>query len=188
MFMKSDAEKLRNRLMEFTAPRYETIPNFDLYMDQVILYINKSLAPLNFNAKEKILTRSMINNYVKNSIVKPPEKKKYKSYHIVYLMVVCILKRCYSLKEIQNLISIYSNIEDSNSFNRDFNKFMSVFEVCLHEVLKKGSCSNSFFEEPTKEQQLMINVITTVVYKLYAELAIIEMEEEVSDHPMSIKE
>lgn len=179
--MKNEAEKLRNQLMEFTAPRYETIPNFDLYMDQVILYINKSLAPLNFNSKEKILTRSMVNNYVKNSIVKPPEKKKYKSYHIVYLMVVCILKRCYSLKEIQNLISIYSNIEDSNSFNRDFNKFMSVFEVYLHEVLQKGYCTSSFFEHPTKEQQLMINVIITVVYKIYAELAIIEMDEDLNE-------
>jgi hypothetical protein len=175
--MNKKTEDIFNGLLNFEAPRFETIPNFDLYMDQVILYINEVLEPLNFETDTKTITSSMVNNYVKNSIVKPPVKKHYKTYHVVYLFVVCILKRCYSLREIQQLIQVYSNIEDKGTFSRDFNKFMYVFEATLKEVIQTGVCTQQFFESPSEEQQLMINVILTIVNKIYAEYKLLCFEE-----------
>ena len=80
----------------------------------------------------------MVNNYVKNSIVDPPVKKHYTSKHLAYLMVVCILKRCYTLSEIANLIDIQAKIPGSN-YKAAYDKFSTYFEIYLHEVMKKGN-------------------------------------------------
>lgn len=167
--MQKNYKQIRKELLDYKAPRFEDLPDFDLYMDQVLIYINKALDALNFEEEEKTITSSMVNNYVKNSIVKPPVRKHYKSYHLAYLLIVCIMKRCYSLKEIQQLIQIYSNLEESSTFQYDFNKFMSVFEAILKEVVQTGHSSQTFFEEPSQEQTLMVDVITTIVYKIYSE-------------------
>ena len=54
-----------NKFQDFHMPRYDEIPDIDLYMDQLLAYIDKVLGPLFVNQQEKILTTSMVNNYVK---------------------------------------------------------------------------------------------------------------------------
>ena len=71
-------EEIHKSLISFKLPRWKDLPDFDIYMDQVIFYINQELSPLFF--EEKVITSNMVNNYVKNSIVKPPIKKHYKRY------------------------------------------------------------------------------------------------------------
>ena len=60
----------------FSYPEWDEIPNIDLYLDQVLLYVNKVCSPISL-AKEKGLTASMVNNYVKHGYISKPEKKKY---------------------------------------------------------------------------------------------------------------
>lgn len=77
-------------IQKIHIPRWEELPNFPLYIDQVVSYIEDNLGILFYD--EKIITNSMINNYVKHGIVNPPVKKKYNRIHIAYFIVVCILK------------------------------------------------------------------------------------------------
>jgi hypothetical protein len=131
----------------------------------------------------------MINNYVKNSIVKPPVKKHYKNYHLAYLYVVILLKQCYSLSEVSTLIRIYSDLENPERISRDFNSFSRVFTAMLHEVMEKGEITNTYYENPTWQQTLMINALRTVVSRIYTSFVItgynaraaIESETEVSE-------
>lgn len=161
--------------MELHVPRWEELPDLDLYMDQVLNYINGKLEALQPEDKKPILTSSMVNNYVKTSIVKPPVKKHYKRYHLAFLFVVVLMKWCYSLTEISDLISIYSDVQDPERVAQDYNKFVSVFESCLQEVFASGGVTQSYFEDPTMAQLLMSNVIRAVCCKIYVQAQIEEL-------------
>lgn len=163
-------------LENYRAPRWEDFPTVDLYMDQVISLLSRWLEPLSQSGKPAV-TASMINNYVKHSIVRPPEKKHYKPYHLGYLYVVFVLKQCFSLQEISALIQIYSDIENKERIGRDFNSFASMFEESLHEVMKTGNITYDSFEEPTWQQQLMRASIRTIAYRLYTAARIEQTKE-----------
>ena len=87
-------------------PRWNELPEIDLYLDQVVNYLEKHLGQYNVNEEDKIITKTMINNYVKLGIMPAPEKKKYSREHIAYLIVICVLKQIYSISDIGKLISL----------------------------------------------------------------------------------
>ena len=73
-------------------------------MDQVIGYVEQCLSPFRIHEKEKIITSSMVNNYVKQGLISPPVKKKYSQGHIAYIMIICIIKQILSISEICDYI------------------------------------------------------------------------------------
>ena len=91
------------RLLELHLPRYGEIPRIDLYMDQLVGFLEETLAPL-YQPDEKIITRSMVNNYVKQGVLAAATGKKYTRAHVAYLVVICTLKQTFSLSEIDLLI------------------------------------------------------------------------------------
>lgn len=93
----------------FKLPRFNEIPNIDLYMDQLIAYVENVLSPLFDKEKEKPLTTSMVNNYVKQGVIPPTYKKKYSRVHIAYLIAICLLKQIYSITELSHLISVQNS-------------------------------------------------------------------------------
>lgn len=93
-------------LINFHCPRYNELPNIDLYMEQVIKYIDDNLKTLYCYDDEKVLTSAMVNNYVKQKIVEAPNKKHYTKDHLAYLILVCILKKVISLPEICKLLNM----------------------------------------------------------------------------------
>ena len=96
-------------MKKYSFPRWNELPEIDLYMDQILTYLTDHLSCISFS-EEKIVTSSMINNYVKAGLVNPPVKKHYSRTHIAYFMAVMIMKKCYSLKEIDALITIQTHM------------------------------------------------------------------------------
>ena len=93
---------------KFHLPRWKEIPEIDLYIDQVVSLLENYLANYIANDNEKgehIITKTMINNYVKHGVVKSPVNKKYSREHIAYLFVIFVLKQIYSMEEIKKLIT-----------------------------------------------------------------------------------
>lgn len=70
----------------------EDIPNIDLYMDQVTTLMDSGLSSSKRYEEDKILTKTMINNYAKNNLLPPPDKKKYSREHILILTFIYYLK------------------------------------------------------------------------------------------------
>lgn len=97
---------LAREMCAFHCPRWHELPALDLYMDQVLTILQQTLAPLACSQDETLVTRAMINNYVKQQIVSPPVKKLYTRKHVAYLIVVCLLKRVLNLHELCDLIAI----------------------------------------------------------------------------------
>ena len=90
--------------LTFSYPKWEELPNIDLYLDQVLLYVNQVCAP-SFSQKEKGLTASMVNNYVKHGYLTKPEKKKYQRHQIARLIAITTLKSVFSIQEIAQTLN-----------------------------------------------------------------------------------
>lgn len=85
-----------------TVP-WERMPEIDLYMDQVITYLDKQFSLFQRNENAKLLTSSMINNYVKNGLLPRPDHKKYSRDHLAGLIIICMLKQVISIPDISAL-------------------------------------------------------------------------------------
>ncbi len=92
-------------LKQYRLPAWDEIPDFGLYMEQVIMLLQKHLDYLPPELKEEqIITAAAINNYVRKGIMPKPEKKKYYRIHIAYLILICTLKQTLSITTLQKLI------------------------------------------------------------------------------------
>ncbi len=83
----------------------EDIPNIDLYMDQVTTFMDKQLEATRRYPDDKILTKTMINNYTKNNLLPPPDKKKYSKEHLLTLIFIYYFKGILSISDIQHLLN-----------------------------------------------------------------------------------
>ena len=83
----------------------EDLPNIDLYMDQVTTFMDEHLSDVKRYEDDKILTKTMINNYTKNDLLPPPVKKKYSKEHIYVLTFIYYLKNILSISDIQKLLN-----------------------------------------------------------------------------------
>ena len=92
-------------LDQYRLPKWEEIPNFGLYMEQVVILIKEYLDYLPPELQEdQIITPATINNYVRKKVMPEPVKKKYYRTHIAYLIMICTLKQCLSIAMLQSLI------------------------------------------------------------------------------------
>ena len=87
-FLREVLDKLQK--IDYVKP--EELPNIDLYMDQVTTFMDSQLASTKRHEDDKILTKTMINNYAKNNLLPPPAKKKYSKEHILALLFIYYFK------------------------------------------------------------------------------------------------
>ena len=151
-------------IMKIHIPRWNELPEIDLYLDQVVGYLEKYLEQYNANKEDKIITKTMINNYVKLGVMPAPEKKKYSREHIAYLIVICVLKQVYCISDIGKLISLTIQSFD---INKAYNRFCANLEVSIKNVFSRKEFPN--VEKMTEEQYLLKNVVQSVADKLYVE-------------------
>lgn len=108
----------------FSYPKWEEIPNIDLYLDQVLLYVNQVCAPISPD-KEKGLTASMVNNYVKHGYLTKPDKKKYQRKQIARLIAITTLKSVFSIQEIAQTLNTLQTQANSDQLYDAFVDYMN---------------------------------------------------------------
>lgn len=159
-----------SNIADFHIPRWNELPNLDLYLDQLVCLLEQYLS--NYiknndekNKEEKIITKTMINNYVKHNIIKAPIKKKYSKEHIAYLFVVCILKQVYSINDIAELINLALK---TVSIEKAYDQFCVELEKAINTTFagEKYDVKNSI----TKEQYILQNVVQSFANKLYVKM------------------
>ena len=91
----------RRQLESLRPSDWDTLPDFPLYMDQVLSYMERQTIRLD---ESDALTASMVNNYTKNGLVPRAEGKKYNREHLAYLTFICILKQVMSSRDMDLLI------------------------------------------------------------------------------------
>ena len=108
----------------FSYPKWEEIPNIDLYLDQVLLYVNQVCAPISPD-KDKGLTASMVNNYVKHGYLTKPDKKKYQRKQIARLIAITTLKSVFSIQEIAQTLNTLQSQASSDQLYDAFVDYMN---------------------------------------------------------------
>ena len=107
--MNKDNQEFVNSLLQRLAKlnyiKPGDVPNIDLYMDQVTTFMDENLSDVKRYEDDKILTKTMINNYTKNDLLPPPVKKKYSKEHIYVLTFIYYLKNILSISDIQKLLN-----------------------------------------------------------------------------------
>ncbi|HFI0941875.1 TPA: DUF1836 domain-containing protein [Streptococcus suis] len=98
--------------MKQTLPYWHELPDLDLYLDQVLLYVNQTTTSSEL-LEQKSLTASMINNYVKHKQLEKPIKKKYQKQQVARLIALTILKNVFSIQEISQTLNLL--LQSSNS-------------------------------------------------------------------------
>lgn len=107
------------QLTNHSLPSWDNLPDIELYMDQVISLIEKYLKIyIKVTNSDKLITRSMINNYVKLEIIPSPNKKKYSKVHLAYLLILCTLKQTLNMATIQKIMPVDMTEEEvMNTYN-----------------------------------------------------------------------
>lgn len=162
------------------------IPNVDLYMDQVTTFINKHLkATSRYPGEDKILTKTMINNYAKNDLLPPPVKKKYTKEHMVLLIFIYYSKGLLSITDIQSMLEPltekFFDSEGEVNMCTIFDELFSKEEV-LRESLKKDiedkytKSLETFKNVPDDDVELLrlFSFIFMLGYDVYAKKLLVE--------------
>ncbi len=106
--MKIDTNDILNSILDSLDHvdyiRPEEIPNIDLYMDQVTTFMDEHFSSTKRYSEDKILTKTMINNYTKNNLLPPSVKKKYSREHMLLLILIYYFKNILSIKDIETVL------------------------------------------------------------------------------------
>ena len=105
-------------------PLWEELPEIELYLDQVLLYVNQICAPISPD-KDKGLTASMVNNYVKHGYLTKPDKKKYQRQQISRLIAITTLKSVFSIQEIAQTLNTLQSQASSDQLYDAFVDYMN---------------------------------------------------------------
>jgi len=106
--MKTNEERLNELLTHLDSLDHihvDDIPQIDLYMDQVTTFMEKHLGELKRYPEDKVLTKTMINNYAKNNLLPSPVRKKYTREHILLLVFIYYFKNLLSFTDIETVLS-----------------------------------------------------------------------------------
>lgn len=149
-------------VLDFHMPRFDELPNIALYMDQVLSVIENSLAIFCADDEEKIITKSMINNYVKQKVVEKPVKKQYQQFHVAYFIMISILKRVLSISEISKIIN-YHDLEPAVLYDM----FCDTLEKCLKSAFLDEEFKLD--ENASINQKMLTAAIKAFCNKVYFE-------------------
>lgn len=129
-FDHQELTEICEKLSGAQLPRWRELPDLALYMDQVLALIERYLGAYP-GFDKKGLTASMVNNYVKLGVMPPPTKKKYGRSHLMYLIIICVLKPCLPMAMIRQLIEAELEQTSEEAF---YDRFCGLFETSNREA------------------------------------------------------
>ena len=173
--------ELEDIMLKHKLPLWEEIPDIGLYMDQVILLMNEYLELYVKNVNDsRLITPSMINNYVKMDIIPPPVKKKYYRVHLVYLIIVCTLKQSLSIATIMKIFPLNMNEEEIKKLYNIFSESEYAVMNSLADEVASALCP--ILDENTNDDDfynlIMQTALSANAFKLLTEIMTFEPEEE----------
>lgn len=187
--MTIDTNDLLNSILESLSRidyvKPDALPNIDLYMDQVTTFMDQQLASTKRYDEDKILTKTMINNYAKNDLLPPPVKKKYSKEHILMLIFIYYFKNILSISDIQKILNplsekYFGNAGDFNLekiYNEVFQLEKAEIHLLQEDIAEKFKTSQDTFqmlEGEDKEAMQMFAFICLLSFDVYMKKQLIE--------------
>lgn len=198
MSTRKDVELIVNKILGgFRVTYPEEIPKIDLYMDQVLTFMTERLKrTARKSDADKLLTKTMINNYVKNKVMIPPVKKKYGRDHILLLMVIYYMKSFLSIDDIRKIVGPVSDkyaqpttksVEELVGRKHRYSMtdvYTELFKYVAEDVERfptevgriLDETENAFIEAPEEDREMLrrFNVICQLSADIYLRKLLIE--------------
>ncbi len=146
-------KEVTNQMIQYHFPRWEELPQLELYIDQVVIYLQELLSPFD---KEGSVTPTMINNYVKQKIVSPPTKKKYSREHLACFFVIFTMKR---LMNISTLGTIITQMRNTYETENAYNLFCEEMEYALKSTFEPKKFPPRTYQD---EEQTELSLIRSM--------------------------
>ena len=180
--------------MDYIKP--EDFPNIDLYMDQVTTFMEEQLASTKRYADDKILTKTMINNYAKNNLLPSPEKKRYSKDHLLMLIFIYYFKNILSISDIQTLLGpitekYFKSVTEKDMtyiYQEVFSMEQSQIRYLEKDLMRRFKSAGEIFEDADPEDKEFLHqfsFICLLSFDVYMKKMIIE---NMIDHMNSSKD
>lgn len=181
--------RLFRRLASLGYIQPDEIPSIDLYMDQVTTFMDEHLQTSKRCESDKILTKTMINNYAKNDLLPPPVKKKYSKDHMIFLIFIYYLKNIMSINDIQELLTPLSNhyfddqgeiplteiyLEIMNYLKEEQNELFQYVKKKFHTSQKLFTDTSADLPEEKREELRKFSFICFLAFDVYLKKLMIE--------------
>lgn len=175
--MHIDTKDLLNSIMEsfdrITYVKSSDIPNIDLYMDQVTTFMDKNFRKIaRYPSDDKIMTKTMINNYAKNDLLPPPFKKKYSREHILVLIFIYYYKGILSISDIQTLLGPITEkffhkdeaFDIQSIYEEVFQVGYDQIEELKKHVMAEYECAMGTFEEAPEDSREFLKLFSFICF------------------------
>ena len=170
MDMQNILKTILENLDQMDYIRPEDVPGIDLYMDQVTTFMDQQLESSKRHEDDKILTKTMINNYAKNNLLPPPEKKKYSKEHLLLLIFIYYFKNILSISDIQSLFAPltekYFHTSHEIQLDRIYNEVFSLekkqIEALKEDLSSKYQTAGETFEGVLAEDKDFLELFSFI--------------------------
>ncbi len=175
-----------HKILQRSDVHTDAIPSLDLYIDQIITLLDQELDDNKRNAKDKILTKTMVNNYSKQGILKPIKGKKYSKDHIVQMLIIYSLKNTLSIEEIKRILQPIYKLSDENKVDLCY-----IYDHYLELKEDKKDAMSSAIDTILKDENLNLALDEDRLIMVLCLCALSEFSKSVAqaliDHYYSIK-
>ena len=194
--MKTNEERLNELLAHLDSLDHihvDEIPQIDLYMDQVTTFMEKHLGELKRYPEDKVLTKTMINNYAKNNLLPSPVRKKYTQEHILLLVFIYYFKNLLNFNDIETILSYITEhhfgeapLPLSQVYTEVFTMEHSQMDKLKDDVKAKFETAEKTFsdvEDPGEKDALQLfSFICELAFDVYLKKQMIErLADEIRD-------
>lgn len=182
---KNILNSILNSLSDLDFIKPEDFPNIDLYMDQVTTFMDTHLSACKRHPDDKVLTKTMINNYAKNNLLPPPLRKKYSKEHMLALIFIYYFKNILSIGDIQAILNPITNKYFAADLNFNLeNIYEEIFRLeesgmkhVQKDLTRKYQTSLQTFTDLPKETQAELqrfSFICMLCFDVYIKKQLIE--------------
>jgi len=172
-------EELKKQIKEWLDLGYiapEDIPSIELYMDQVTTFMDRYLSKNKRTEEDKTLTKTMINNYTKNDLLPPPNKKRYSKEHIILLIYIYYFKNVVTISDIQVVLKpliegYYDNKNASHSLGDVYETLYELEKLQYNNtedsITKTLELIEQGFEDKDDEYLKKLTFLALLGYDIY---------------------
>lgn len=163
-------EEVFKRYTDGSYIKASMLPDLDLYVDQITTFLTRHLAKTIRFEDDKIMTKTMINNYTKNHLLPPPDKKKYSRDHILLMIFIYYFKNFLPISDIKTILGPLTD----KYFHKDadlnleaiyttlFSKEDTFVQEVLENVTKQFHMSADLFPDAPKADQASLREFTFI--------------------------
>ena len=164
---KETLETLVEKESQKSSIMSKDIPDLDLYMDQIMTLFEIHLANHKKNEDDKLLTKTMINNYSKAKVITPVKGKKYTKEQIIQMLIIYQLKNNLSIQKIKDLLTpIYENNDDLSNLYDHFIGIKHSLNSHLQKMIQKIMDDYQLKIENYQDLFLLVAILSSLSHSL----------------------